>query len=226
MLNREEVMERVQFFENTLHHMLAVDPSVSDFLFDEFSEEGFYNYVFNHGFYDEYEFSEDGIKIASGCFRFALICENDDYVLKLDYDDDYRYCESEAEYYERAIEKEIADCFAECHKVSINIYGRTFTGCIMEKCYCDSDKMSDRASEIQIKESGLSYDKFIEEIDNMDREWVWGEEAAELIMIEEFGEKYRSVFDFMVENKINDVHCGNIGYDMHGKLKVTDYAGI
>lgn len=231
MLNAQELSNKRKKFENLLASIAADDKAFIEFVVNCFNDFGFDCYCCSEGNMELWE--DYGIVMEGGASRVVIIADNDNYVLKLNYDNvEEDYCKIEYDNYLAAKEEKLDFCFGECYYTEINFRipvadtNETelvhLTGCFMEKMECNPEIVSDKSYEIRLKQSGLSEEEF-----NSNRKWMSGTDVASVVIRHEFGQEiYDKLTELYTRLQINDIHCGNIGWDIHGKLKLSDYAGF
>lgn len=160
----------------------------------------------------------------SGASKFVFVFP-EQYVVKIgfegvySYDDGYffepfddDYCELEYENYLKAEEAGLDFLFAEI-KPLYKIGSRKFY--IQEYVNFNINLTPSEKSKTTAKRIKENSGHFC----SIDIPWLasvieaYGEEIAEQLM------------DFIKETKINDLHCGNCGYDLKGFPKLADYSG-
>ena len=152
--------------------------------------------------YDETHYC-DNITLASGVTRLAIIDDNYDWIVKIDIEDNY--CDWEEELYNRARYKGIEDMFAACFFIGRymdwNLYAYEKADCSYHAYdIADEDRYS--GSPLSARNPSIAADMLK----------MWGQEKFDLLT------------NFCIDNRISDLHCGNVGY-ICGKLVLTDYAG-
>lgn len=162
--------------------------------------------------------------VSNGCCRFILGNNDYPFIFKADFGDSDRYCSAEEANYEMALTEGIEDRFAEIHFLT---EFKGFSFYVMEKADCDYD---DNCSEMQ----QILIDAAIEEGEyDGDEEFIREEiyYTGSDDRVDEFFatimdcEEYHRWSRFCSDNRITDIHGGNIG-KIDGRWVVIDYAGF
>lgn len=173
-----------------------------------------------------HSFDVDGIDInLNGITKIVVVIDNSKYVIKFSSNPFGKtdFCHIEANNYKRAVGRGLEDYFAETFFFKrvdgIDLY-------LQEKVDCDSYSIED------------NFFEYAEKIVEWDKEKV-GDEYNDAIweLVEDFGVDaalnaiYGEGYDtnrlirFCGENKINDLHQGNLGYK-NGFPVIIDFSGI
>lgn len=190
----------------------------------------------------------NGVEIASGVTRGAIIDDNYDWVVKFELNEDHAdgLCDKEVEVWEAAKEQNLEDCFAEVayigtYEVTMDAY-QTWG----EYWECDEDEFLEMMAkyEYKIAPTTISIPLWAarkakcgsitgneptpEEKTRMrthESPLAKTSELVGVIFLRECGqETYDKLTQFCVEHRINDLHRGNVGI-IDGKTVFIDYAG-
>lgn len=143
------------------------------------------------------------------------------YVLKTPFGDEFEvdHCRAEARNYKRALEEGLESCFAWCEKLMDFEYkGNLVPIYIMSYAECGDEMITDSvysylseigATEEEISSINLSDSYIVEEF----LEHLWGEEY------------FSRFISFCFDNKIDDLHSGNVGY-IGNEVVCVDYSGF
>jgi hypothetical protein len=138
-------------------------------------------------------------------------------------------CEVEANIYKLAKESGLEKFFAEeeklmtYHGVPVYIQEKVQAYCDTPDCGDDYDmNLSEQIDKLLHKNYDFIDEDSSEIIDQFTQNVFFVER-----LYEEVGEGlFISFFDFLINNNINDLHSGNIGYGAKGELKLMDYSGF
>jgi hypothetical protein len=172
---------------------------------------------------DVYAFAEkfDNIRARDGASKCCLVSNDKKYVIKWSKEFDYSDAEDECEIYKKAIEKGIAFLFPQT-EILCRING--FAIVIQEQVdYAFGDMDWKEIDNLKHQCRTVS-NKLITKIENNIYRSripiVW---LKALVCI--YGKKITKSFEeFTNEQKINDLHCGNVGF-LNGKPIVLDFSG-
>lgn len=165
------------------------------------------HYIINQGSYsaaDEISTIMENGWCTSGATKVVL-CFNSiyNYVVKISTRTSINECEMESKIYEAAKRVGCEECFAEVDYLmeydGVDIY-------IAEYCDCDEGEITDRV-----------YDEYGSDCDSDILDY-----AAEFCWTDS---EFRAVGELIRTFCINDLHCGNWGYDKRGRMKIVDYSG-
>lgn len=143
------------------------------------------------------------------------------YVLKTPFGDEFGvdHCRAEARNYKKAVEEGLEDCFAWCEKLMDFEYnGNSIPIYIMSYAECGEDMITDSvysylseigATEEEISSINLADSDMVEEF----LEHLWGKEY------------FIKFISFCCDNKIDDLHSGNVGY-IGNEVVCVDYSGF
>lgn len=212
----------------------------------------FYELDFFRPFYEAYdmddvygawkrsdEMEDNNCWFANGCTRFIIGDDNCDYIIKIQRPfDNIDYGEIECGIYQDAVAAGYADRFVWCEHLMDYEYDGA-EGCETIKVYvykyaqCSYEMISDDSYDYHYRsycdQEGLDYDN-----DDSREEWYNrdGDYTSTRAMLE-FAENFwhitrdelKQFVAFLDEHHVNDLHCGNWGYD-DNRLVLTDYAGF
>lgn len=172
---------------------------------------------------DVYTFANkfNNIRANSGASKYCLMSNDKKYVIKWNKEFDYSDAEDECEIYKKAIEKGIAFLFPQT-EVLCRING--FAIVIQEQVdYAYGDMDWKEIDNLKHQCRTVS-SKLITKIDShIYRSRVPNVWLKALVCI--YGKKITKSFEeFTNEQKINDLHCGNVGF-LNGKPIVLDFCG-
>ena len=191
-----------------------------------------------YGSWDKsYKMEDDDCWFASGCTRFVMGDGYCDYVIKFQRNfDTIDYGEIEYNIYQDAIAAGYGDKFIWCdhlmdYKVP-NEENEIIKVYVYKYAQCSYDMISDDSYDYHFRsyceQEGLDADS-----DDAREEWYDrdGDYTSTRAMLEFAGnfwhmdsEQMSKFIDFLSEHHVNDLHCGNWGYD-DNLLVLTDYAG-
>lgn len=163
----------------------------------------------------------ENISYSHGVTKLVIIDDDNDWVLKIPFcDKAHDYCALEAENYKKAVEAGVEEGFAACY------FLMEYEGApcyIMEKVNCDEEVVE--SDFYEIGSNRLSGEMSEEEIYNylgsMD-----GDEIVDQLLEFYYDEGFlKDVYTFLSQNKINDLHTGNVGY-RGANLVFVDYSGF
>ena len=175
---------------------------------------------------------EKGIVTRTGETKICLLSDElPNWVIKVGYTypgasvEDRDYCNIEADNYERAVEEGIDEFFAaiyELYEVTPpKEYGcnRNIVFYIQEKAEPDEEKTSSTCKDFLCSccdcENCEDCEYCNDDGDDYDRvESLFGKTG-----------RIDKLFAFINEYRINDLHSGNFGYTVDGKIKIIDYSG-
>ena len=171
------------------------------------------NRMYCNDYCEKYELS-----INSGCTRVVLIPHNEDFVFKIQYEEDnIDYCQQETDIYNEAERRGIGEYFA--WSVFVGKYGAALVYA-MEKVDADEYRASDDSFQYHVdkwcEETGECGDDYDGEYDDHD--------AMIEFAVAHNGGRMREVEDFIVHLGINDLHAANWGY-RGDTLVLIDYGG-
>jgi hypothetical protein len=171
---------------------------------------------------------------GNGCTRLVMGDDNCDYVIKFQRPcDEIDYGALEVSTYEAAVAAGYADKFVWCdHLMAYEYEGDIINVYVYKYAQCSYDMISDDSYDYHFRafceQEGIDYkdDKSCDEWYRKD-----GDYTSTRAMLEFAGnfwhyntEQLSKFIDFLAENHVNDLHCGNWGYD-NNMLVLTDYAG-
>ena len=162
--------------------------------------------------------------VSNGCCRFILGNNDYPFVFKADFGDNDKYCSAEEANYKMALTEGLENRFAEIHYLTIF---EGFTFYVMERAECDYDDICSEMQNILI-EAAIEEDMYDGDVDLINEEiYCTGNSDR----VDEFFaaimdcEEYNHWSVFCSENRITDIHAGNIG-KIDGRWVVIDYAGF
>lgn len=201
---------------------------------DYFGEESFYSFFKNDN-NDEYLIP--GFRYVYGATKLCLIpIEDSDYVIKIPFfgnDESYEfygaknsqnnwdYCLTEAEIYNKAVEDGIDFLFAETHlfysKNGFNFY-------IQQRCSLEYD--IDISKIFKINRGDYTINKYSSRIKDLTNDFSFSINKIFVAVIyktygEEIGDKF---FKFLYHNDISDLHSGNCGFTVNNKPILIDFS--
>lgn len=201
-------------------------------------------YDFNRWlFRNQDAFDKKGIHFDFGASKFVFWTDSTDYVIKMPYYDDCKdcenksrdYCKIEARNYRIAVKENCAEYFAP--SFFLFVYG-TFPIYVMEKVDCDCDEISSQAYECAREEflSEQGYEEDGNDDDEGRKEAIYAFEDSYYdlrgldqlvpLLVENYGGYVTHQIEmFCYQHNINDLHCGNWGYNSRGNLVMVDYSG-
>jgi len=163
----------------------------------------------------------ENISYFYGATKSVIIDEDNDWVLKIPFCNKSRdYCAVEAENYKKAVEAGVEEGFAACY------FLMEYEGApcyIMEKVSCDEETVKSDFYEIgSNKFSGeMNEDEIYSYLGSMD-----SDEIIDQLLKFYYDEGFlKKVNIFLSQNKINDLHTGNVGY-RGTNLVFVDYSGF
>jgi hypothetical protein len=181
-----------------------------------------------------YEMEDDGCWFANGCTRFVMGDDDCDYVIKFQRPCDViDYGAIECDVYKNAVAAGYADKFVWCdHLMAYEYEGDIINVYVYKYAQCSYDMISDDSYDYHYHafcaQEGLELDT-----DDSRDEWYRrdGDYTSTRAMLEFAGnfwhmnkEQMTEFVNFLSDNHVNDLHCGNWGYD-DNMLVLTDYAG-
>lgn len=163
----------------------------------------------------------ENISYSYGASKFVIVDEDSDWVLKIPFcDKAYDYCALEAENYKKAVEAGVEEGFAACY------FLMEYEGApcyIMEKVSCDEETIEGDFYEIGSNRlsSEMDEEEIYSYLGSMD-----GVEIVDQLLDFYYEEGFlKKVNIFLSQNKINDLHIGNVGY-RGTNLVFVDYSGF
>ena len=161
--------------------------------------------------------------ISNGCCRFILGNNNYPFIFKADFGEDDKYCSTEEANYEMALTMGVEDRFAEIHYLT-EFEGFSFY--VMERADCDYEDICSEMQDLLVNtalEDG-EYDGD-EELAREELYWTGDSDRVDAFFetIMDYQE-YHHWSVFCSNNRITDIHAGNIG-KIDGRWVVIDYAG-
>ena len=181
-----------------------------------------------------YRMEDDGCWFANGCTRFVMGDDNCDYVIKFQrLFDEIDYGAIECDIYRDAVAAGYADKFVWCdHLMDYQVPAGEIKVYVYKYVQCSYEMISDDSYDYHFRsfcdENGLDMgsEDAREEWDSSDGDYT--STRAMLEFAEDFWHMTRedlvAFVDFLSEHHVNDLHCGNWGYD-DKLLVLTDYAG-
>ena len=174
---------------------------------------------------DDYTFSrwfrvQENLPITffSGMTKLVIWDGESDYVLKIPFcDRDFDYCRAEVRNYKKAVEAGFAGHFAYCELLmNFPCAGKEIPVYIME--YVEMDEWENE----RVIDSYLSENCSVEDYDS-----DWDGEDKVIAYLETLWEKEKvdAFSAFCRENRINDLHPGNVGFQ-EGEPIFIDYSGF
>lgn len=168
---------------------------------------------------------KENFNVSFGSSKLVIIPKDFNYVLKLPflYEKDEKsniinYCDIEAENYIKAKENGFDNFFAESY------YLMTYNEI---PCYCMKKVVTSRSFDFAADLidnyilSGMSKRDAYDSVRCLD-----DEEIVREIFICRYGiVMVDSLYDFMCDNNINDIHDNNVGYDENDNVIIIDYSG-
>ena len=163
----------------------------------------------------------ENISYSYGATKLVIIDDDNDWVLKIPFcDKACDYCALEAENYKKAVEAGVEEGFAACY------FLMEYEGApcyIMEKVSCDEETVESDFYEIGSNKFSdeMNEDEIYSYLGSMD-----GDEIVDQLLEFYYDEGFlKKVNIFLSQNKINDLHTGNVGYRGE-QLVLTDYSGF
>ena len=184
-----------------------------------------------------YEMEDDGCWFANGCTRFVMGDDECDYVIKFQRPfDDIDYGAIECDIYQDAVAAGYGDKFVWCEHLmdypapdSDEEYIKVY---VYKYAQCSYDMISDDSYDYHFRsyceQEGLDMDSDDAREEWYNRDGDYTSTRAMLEFAENFWHMTRedliAFVGFLSEHHVNDLHCGNWGYD-DNLLVLTDYAG-
>ena len=192
---------------------------------------------------------DDKLHLFFGVRRCTIVDDDFDWVVKIELNEPHAdgTCEKEMAVYEEAKKQGLEDCFVECG--NIGMFDRVVEGYEFDGQLWDFDeedlmienreKHGEQKMKFRISFSMYAYKKVRtnlrsssastpEEESFLNKNKSPLTEKSELVGLEfmrEYGEEtYKKLGEFCKKYDINDLHCGNVGYD-NGKIVLIDFAG-
>lgn len=136
-----------------------------------------------------------------------------DYVFKIPFDCETNYCELEVKNYTYAVDHKLEKFFAK--SFYLTSYCALPCYC-MEKVDVDEYFVERSLRNYYYSEDGYEYGAFKED---------------EAMVEDLFRTMYSNavvdtLYDFLSEYKINDIHCSNVGVNKKGEMVIIDYSGF
>ena len=137
-------------------------------------------------------------------------------------------CEVEANIYELAKEKGLSDLFAAeeklmiYHGIPVYLQEKVQIYCDTPDCADDYDlNLNEEINDLLIE----NYSCLDEDQDKVIEQFTQNIAFVERLYKEIGKERFIQLLNFLINNYINDLHSGNIGYGEKGELKLMDYSG-
>ena len=181
--------------------------------------------------------NELGLQFSNGATRLVMWSEDEEYVIKIQFNEDHEYYgnnynELELAAYNAAVENGWEDMFAPIAKLFDYSFTDSIRVGVYAMAYCDCDQYG-----IEDETYRRSFDKYCKEYgrDPEDREtqeefsddWCEydGNYIESALSYNGYQEHdYDKFCDFLRNQRINDLHSGNWGY-LDGRLVLVDYSG-
>ena len=189
------------------------------------------------GWKKSYEMEEDGCWFANGCTRFVMGDDYCDYVIKFQRNfDEIDYGAIECSIYRDAVAAGYGDKFVWCdHLMDYQVPGEEneeIKVYVYKYAQCSYDMISDDSYDYHFRsyceQEGLDMNSDDARDEWYNRDGDYTSTRAMLEFAENFWNMARedliAFVDFLSEHHVNDLHCGNWGYD-DNMLVLTDYAG-
>lgn len=185
------------------------------------------NYNFSQvlDFLDEYTFNEWvrtqkelPFTFFSGMTKLVIWDGESDYVLKMPFcDRDFDYCRAEVRNYKKAVEAGFAEHFAYCELLmNFSHAEKEIPVYIME--YVEMDEWENEKAIDSYLSTNCSLEDYDPDCDGEDKIIIYIENIWEKEKVDAFSA-------FCRENRINDLHPGNVGFQ-EGEPIFIDYSGF
>lgn len=194
------------------------------------------------------------VELCCGVSRGALISEDCDEIVKFDIEEYSGTCAKEIEIYEDAVGSDVSECFARGYLCGIyekrirtwkqyDVCDYVDTMCPEEEFHyaCTRYFSEEDKEEILIRIPLYAYEKansigyLSNDIEDEEEELASSYTNSPLMerdsyiaasFVHEYGEeKYADLSQFLMEEKVNDIHCGNVGW-IGKRFVIIDYAGF
>lgn len=205
--------------------------------------ESFYDFIDNpcSSYFDDWarkfvgsEFYEDyngALSWDSGISKACFFFKNDDYVIKIPFCDcDEDYCKKEAQMFVKAEANGVDEYFAETKQLMTYVYDNSFSVdvYISVRANMDRELMTDMIDSYSCHNE---YDpEPCEGEDEETFETLYSMNGASFPAVKDVFEgaypcDLMELWDFIVRLGINDLHKGNVGFNINDKPVFIDYSG-
>ena len=227
------MLEAIKFYSNYIRGLMEYSHSFRD-LMKEISWQGWIDSNLRTTVEIEMEEYNEKYgyrtKLTSGAYRFCLIAEDCDYVLKFswDFEGEEDGCDTEVDIYKEACERGFAEFFAKPYKIG-PIENDFLTTCdffLMEKAEVNTSRIAESCSDLHynklyttLKDREKNLDYMNDIFENNDTVEVFIEYYLNnLELLEDF-------IDFVNEIGLVDLHEYNIGF-IGERPVIIDYAFV
>lgn len=182
--------------------------------------------------------TEQELYLDKGETKGCIFWNESDWVIKVSFDRstnlemvndgrDFDFCYRELKNYRKACDAGLGQYFAAMYQIGaidgVEIY-------LQERTEANDEKFEDIFFSYAEENYYSDEETFKDEDERRSLAWSYSEdmdddERVRAIYRDVDGEEVEKLINFIINNEINDLHCGNWGYTYSGKAVVFDYSG-
>ncbi len=216
--------DKVKFFKDKIQEVIDLVPGFKKFIIDFYSDNldfDFYETVSSFVTKNISNYTKHGFLFSLGYTKLVLLIDEGagfEYVVKFPFIKTDKYLPSETDYckvelnvYEKVKKccPEILNLFAECTSFEMDVENLKIPIYLMERVEVDEDLVASYSNDC---EDGFDSDVLVENF-------------FVKTLPEEKNFEYNMLCEFLNDNKINDIHEGNVGIRKNWTPCIIDYSG-